>query len=530
MEQLDLKKKITIIIAVMSAMFFASLNMTIIGTSLPKIVAEIGGMEYFNWVFTIYMLTSSVTASLVGKLSDIYGRKIFILTGICIFMIGSLLSGFSQSISQLVLFRGIQGAGGGMIMSSAVTTVGDLFSPRERGRWQGVMAGVMGVSSLIGPTVGGYIVDHMDWSWVFWIFLPVGLIAFIMILKLYPQAQPKEKEKIDYLGSFVLTLTILTLLLGVSWAGTEYAWHSSIIIGLFSAFFVFSFLFILIENKVKSPVVPLFLFNNSVVILSYLVLFLFGMGMFGLVMYVPFYVQGVLGETATTSGLMEMIMTLCMVSCSALAGQFITRTGKYKGLGLGGFSLMVAGVYLNTTLTPDTELHWLVFHLVISGIGMGLTMPVYPLIVQNAVEHKYLGVATATSQLFRQMGATVGVSIMGLIMTTKMSQKLSESSLPPLPEGAMGDVDVLNPQLLMSPQAVEEMKQKLSIEMHPLFEELMASSKEALNYALSEVFWFGTGMVVLAFILTLFLKEIPLRTSNEEPQPLVDSVKGTMQG
>lgn len=358
MEQLALNKKITIIIAVMSAMFFASLNMTIMGTSLPKIVAEIGGMEYFNWVFSIYMLTSSVTASLVGKLSDIYGRKIFILTGICIFMIGSLLSGFSQSISQLILFRGIQGAGGGMIMSSAVTTVGDLFSPRERGRWQGVMAGVMGVSSLIGPTVGGYIVDHMNWSWVFWIFLPIGLFAFMMILKLYPTVQRREKEQIDYLGSFLLTLTILTFLLGF-------------------------------------------------------------------------------------------------------------------------------------------------------------------------VKHKYLGVATATSQLFRQMGATVGVSIMGLIMATKMSQKLAETSLP----GSMAREDLLNPQLLMRPHAAEEMKQKVSPELYPHVEQLLETSKEALNYALSEVFWFGTGMVVLAFILTLFLKEIPLRTSNEEDsQSAVDRIKRTMQG
>ncbi|MEW9669894.1 MDR family MFS transporter [Ammoniphilus sp. 3BR4] len=527
MEQLALKKKITIIIAIMSAMFFASLNMTIMGTSLPKIVAEIGGMEYFNWVFSIYMLTSSVTASLVGKLSDIYGRKIFILTGICIFMIGSLLSGFSQSISQLILFRGMQGAGGGMIMSSAVTTVGDLFSPRERGRWQGVMAGVMGVSSLIGPTVGGYIVDHMNWSWVFWIFLPIGLFAFMMILKLYPPVQRKEKEQIDYLGSFLLTLTILTFLLGLSWAGTEYAWHSTIIIGLFSCFFGFSFLFVLIENKVKSPVVPLFLFKNSVIILSYIVLFLFGMGMFGLVMYIPFYVQGVLGKSATISGLMEMVMTLCMVSFSTIAGQIITRTGKYKGLGLAGFFLMATGVFLNTRLTPETDLNWLVFYLVISGVGMGLTMPVYPLIVQNAVEHKYLGVATATSQLFRQMGATVGVSVMGLIMTTKMSQKLAETSLP----GSMAREDLLNPQLLMSPHAAEEMKQKVPAELYPHVEQLLETSKEALNYALSEVFWFGTGMVVLAFILTLFLKEIPLRTSNEEDsQSAVDRIKRTMQG
>jgi EmrB/QacA subfamily drug resistance transporter len=525
LEHLDMKKKVTIMIAVMSVMLFAALNMTIVGTSLPKIVAEIGGMDYFNWVFTIYMLTSSITAILVGKLSDIYGRKVFILTGICIFIIGSLLSGFSQTIIQLIIFRGIQGFGGGMIMSTSFTTIGDLFSPRERGRWQGMMGGVFGLSSLFGPTLGGYIVDNLDWSWVFWIFLPVGVIAFFMILRLYPRTEQQEKEKIDYLGSGVLTIVILTLLLGLGWVGREYAWNSPLIVGLFSVSFVFFILFIWIESKVKSPVVPLHLFKNSVVSVSNSVSFLSGMAMFGIIMYVPFYVQGVLGRSATTSGLVEMVMTISMVGCSAISGQFITKTGKYKRIALIGFFVMAIGALLNARLTPDADLAMIIFNLIIIGIGLGLTMPIFTLTVQNAVDHKFLGVATATSQLFRQMGATVGVAIMGYIMGSRMTEKLSEANLPVIPEGAMGGVNLQNPQILMNAYAIEEMKQTLPLEVQPMFEQLILALKDALNYSLTHVFLFSALMVVGALIVTLFLKELPLRTSNDSTREAEEPVE-----
>ncbi|WP_240689016.1 MDR family MFS transporter [Ammoniphilus sp. YIM 78166] len=511
-----MRKKMVIMLAVMSAMFFSSINITIIGTSLPKIVAAIGGMEYFNWAFTIFMLTSSITASLVGKLSDIYGRKIFLLAGICIFMIGSLLCGFSGTIGQLIMFRGIQGFGGGMIMSSAFTTMGDLFAPRERARWQGVMAGMLGVSSLFGPTLGGYVVDRMDWSWVFWMFLPIGAVAFFMIFKLYPQVKRKPKEKIDYLGAFVLSIAILSILLGFSWAGTEYSWISVEIIGLFFVSFVSLSLLIVIEKRAESPVIPLYLFKHRVVTISCMVLLLFGMGLFGLIMYIPFYVQGVLGKSATTSGIMEMIMTVSMVLCSAAAGQYITRTGRYKALALVGFSLMTLGLFMISQLASDTELSLLTYSLIVCGIGIGFTMPVFTLTVQNAVEHKDLGVATACVQMFRQMGGTIGVSVMGFILTSRMAEKLSPPLISPMEENPL-EVE-LNPQHLMNAEAMEDIKSQLSPEMLTSFEQFISLSRDALDYALTEVFLFATIVVALAFLATTFLKELPLRTSNEEQQ------------
>ena len=276
MEHLEMRRKVIIMLSIMSAMLFAALNQTIVGTSLPKIIADLGGIEYYSWVFTIFMLTSSITAILVGKLSDIYGRKPFILLGIGVFTAGSLLCGISGSILELILYRGVQGFGGGMIMSTAFTAVGDLFPPRERGRWQGIMSSVFGLASVFGPTLGGYIVDHFHWHWVFWIFLPFGLVAFAAIYFLFPSVERKEKESIDYTGSLLLTLTMVPLLLSFTWAGNQYDWASPEIIGLFAVTIVAFFLFVLTEKRVSSPVLPLDMFKNKVFTVSNIIGFFLG--------------------------------------------------------------------------------------------------------------------------------------------------------------------------------------------------------------------------------------------------------------
>lgn len=522
LEQLDQRKKVTIMISIMAAMFFAAINMTIVGTSLPKIIAKIGGMEYFDWVFTIYMLTSTITAMLVGKLSDIYGRKIFILIGIAVFMIGAFLSGTSDTIYQLILYRGIQGLGGGMIMSSSFTTIGDLFSPRERGRWQGLMGAVFGLSSLFGPTLGGYIVDNFDWHWIFWVFLPMGFIAFALIWKLYPSHQRAEKEPVDYLGSFLLTVMIVTLLLGFTWAGGKYDWLSFEIIGLFSLTILALIAFIAVERKAKSPVLPLYLFKNSVFTVSNIAGMLVGMGMFGTIMYVPFYVQGVQGHSATTSGLIEMVMTISMVTASAIAGNMITKTGKYKMIAILGLIVMAGGLVANSTLDVHSSLTKLIIQLIVVGIGLGMTMPVFQVTVQNAVAHKYLGVATSAMQVFRQIGGTIGVAVMGSIMGNLMADKMKSlqpenisapSEMPNMP-GEMTSLQ--NPQVLMDSSKLEEIRSQLPGQFAEVFDQFISMLKEALTYSLSGVFLFGAGIVVLALILTFFLKEVPLRETNDD--------------
>lgn len=516
MEHLEMRKKITIMISVVAVLLFSALNMTIVGTALPKIVSQIGGMEYFDWIFTIYMLTSSITAILVGKLSDIYGRKPFILIGIGIFSLGSLLSGFADSIYQLILFRGIQGFGGGMVMSTSFATVGDLFAPRERGKWQGLLGATFGVASLFGPTLGGYIVDHFDWSWVFWVFLPIGLVAWAFIWKLYPHTAQKQKEKVDYLGSAVLSLFLIALLLGFSWADKKYAWDSFEIIGLFSVAAVALVSFLFIESRVKSPVVPLDLFKNSVFTISNIVSFLIGMGMFAVIMYIPFFVQGVVGASATTSGLIEMAMTISMVVSSGIAGALITKTGKYKVIGLLGLVIMAVGVYLNSLLTVDSTLTQVIINLIVAGLGLGITFPVFNLTVQNAVKHKFLGVATATSQLFRELGGTIGVAVMGSIMASRMAEQLSAAPQPPAADATAGMPPLNDPQVLMDTTRLEQIRASLPEVAQSGFDQMILLLKDALSSSLSGVFLFSTGVVVLAALMTFFLKEIPLRTSNND--------------
>ncbi|MFC3883372.1 MDR family MFS transporter [Bacillus songklensis] len=523
MEHLEHKRKIMIMLAIMAAMLFAALNQTIVGTALPRIIAELGGIEYFSWVFTIFMLASSITAVLVGKLSDIYGRKPFILTGIAVFSVGSLMAGFSNGMIELIIYRGVQGLGGGLIMSTAFTAVADLFSPRERGRWQGLMGSVFGLASVFGPTLGGWIVDNADWHWVFWVFLPFGVLAFILILTLFPSVEKKPGEKVDYSGSLFLTTTIVPLLLAFSWAGSKYDWSSSQIIGLFAAAVVSLIIFILIERKAKSPVLPLHLFKNNVFTLSNLIGFIMGAGMFGAAMYIPFFIQGVIGRSATSSGLIMMPMTLSMVAASTLGGQFITKTGKYKALAITGLLIMAGGMFSLSFMDVNSSATVVILNNILIGTGLGMSFPVFTLTIQNAVDHRYLGVATASAQLFRQIGGTVGVAVMGTIMNLRMSDKIAEAGKEPGAQLAqnpqlVAQLKDLDPQVLMDPARLASIQAKIPAEFQPVFERLVGMLRDSLGYALTGVYWIAAFIVLTGFVLTFFLKEIPLRQSQKPGQ------------
>lgn len=518
MEHLSIRQKVTIMFAIMASMLFAALNQTIVGTIMPRIIAELKGIELFEWVFTIYMLTSSVTAILVGKLSDLYGRKTFILFGLGIFVIGSFLCGTSSTMIQLIIYRGVQGIGGGMVMSTAFTAVGDLFSPRERGRWQGWLSATFGLASIFGPTLGGYIVDHVSWHWCFWIFLPFGVIAFFMIWFLFPSHKNRKKHAIDYAGSFVLALMMIPLLLAFSWAGSSYDWSSPIIIGLFVSSIFFLILFIWIEKKAANPVLPLPLFKNSVFSLSNLLNLLMGFGMFGAIMYTPFFVQGVMGLSATKSSLLIMPMTITNVVASIITGQIISRTGKYKLISLIGLLIMMAGLISMSMLSSHATEWQIIVRMIVIGIGLGIIFPVFTLTVQNAVEHKHLGVATSSTQLFRQMGGTIGVSVLGTVMTTTMKEEMTKWTPPK--DGAFSQFNselsqINDPQLLMNPNQLEMIRSQFPITMQNLFDQMVEWMRESLTLAIHQVFFVGGLAILVAFAIAFFIKELPLRTSNQ---------------
>jgi len=516
---LNQNKKIITMIAIMSLMLFSALNQTIVGTAMPRIIAKLGGMEYYSWVFTIYMLTSSITVILVGKLSDIYGRKIFMLSGLAIFIAGSFLSGTSTTIFQLIVYRGIQGLGGGMIMSTSMTAVGDLFSPRERGRWQGLLGAVFGLASIAGPTVGGYIVDNLEWHWVFWVNLPVGVLAFILIAVLFPNIKG-EKEPVDYLGALLLACVMVPLLLGFSWAGNKYDWSSATIIGLFATAFVALVFFVIQELKVQSPIIPMHLFRNSTFTISSMAGFLTGTGMFGSIMFIPLFVQGVIGVSATHSGYILIPMTIASIIASTLSGQISSRTGRYKLLALAGLAVTGAGMYLFSTMSMKTANTTVIEYMIITGVGLGLIMPVYILAVQNALPKKYLGVVTSSSQLFRSLGGTIGVSVMGTLMSRNVSSELSkripEEAWNMLPASQLGKLS--NPQALLDPGAIDKIRISLPPQMAGTFEKILFALKESLTVSLEQVFIFGAAITTAAFLLTMFLKEIPLRDKEFEEE------------
>ncbi|KIL45235.1 MDR family MFS transporter [Jeotgalibacillus soli] len=517
MEHLSPKEKIAIMIAIIGAMFFAAVNQTIVGNALPVIISDLGGLDLYSWVFTIYMLTSAITTILAGKLSDIYGRKPFLIIGIIIFSIGAFLAGTSTTIIQMITYRGIQGLGAGFIMSAAFTAVGDLFAPRERGKWQGAMSAVFGISSVFGPTLGGYIVDNYEWKWVFWVFLPLGIIALGLIWKLFPSSVKREGEKIDYLGSLFLMSTIVTALLGFSWAGTKYDWGSAEILVLFAASILSLCIFVAVERKAKSPILPLHLFKNGIFTISNIIGFVIGVSMFGGVMYVPFYIQGVLGFSATHSSFLTMSMTLGLVAASALGGQLISKTGKYKLQAIIGLSISAFGLFLLSQMGINTSQFSLVLYLILVGFGLGIGMTVFTLTVQNAVDQSYLGVATASSQLFRSIGGTVGVAIMGTLLNTRMADRMESFPAPDSsvsPEIMDSLQSLQNPHLLLDHRQLDQIVKTIPSEALPLFQETFEHLKVALTYALSGVFLFVTVVMVVGIFLAFFLKEVPLRSAS----------------
>nr|WP_309412083.1 MDR family MFS transporter [Brevibacillus laterosporus] len=526
MQELDYRRKVTVMLAIMSALLFASINQTIVGTALPKIIAKLGGMDYYSWVFTIYMLTSSIATILVGKLSDMYGRKPFILIGLGVFVLGAFLCGTSHNIFELILYRGIQGAGAGVIMSTAFTSIADLFAPRERGRWQGLMSSVFGLASVFGPVLGGYIVDNADWHWVFWVFLPFGIIAIGMIYWLFPRAVHKEKQTVDYWGSLLITTTMVPFLLAFSWAGTKYEWTSLTILGLFAFTVVSLFLFIYVEKQAINPVIPLHLFRNDIFTISNVIGFIVGAGMYASIMYMPFFIQGVLGYSATHSSYLTMPMTLSLVVGSAVCGQLMTKTGTYKKFALGGLVLMLVGMYLLARMDQGTMSSSIVFNLIVFGLGLGVAMPVFTITVQNAVKSKDLGVATAASQLFRSLGGTIGVAIMGTILSVRIGLKMSESTAqlgishqPNIPPELVQKISALhNPQILLDLQRLDQIEKSLPPVLHELFNHVIANLRDALQYALTGVFFTSTWLLVFALLLTFFLREIPLRSEGDTRQ------------
>ncbi|MER6968713.1 MDR family MFS transporter, partial [Streptomyces halstedii] len=416
-----------VLLALMIAMLLAMLDNMIVGTAMPTIVGELGGLEHLSWVVTAYTLATAASTPIWGKLGDMYGRKGAFMTSIVIFLIGSALSGMAQDMGQLIGFRAIQGLGAGGLMVGVMAIIGDLIPPRERGKYQGMMAGVMAFAMILGPLVGGTITDHWGWRWSFYINLPLGIVALLAVSAVLHLPKKRVEAKIDYLGAGLLALGISPIVLVTTWGGTEYAWGSRAILGLAAGALAATALFLVVERFAVEPLIPLRLFKDGVFNVTALVGLVVGVALFGAASYLPTFLQMVDGASATESGLLMLPMMGGIVGASIVSGQLISRTGRYKLFPILGGALSVVGMWLLSHLEVDTpRLHYSLW-MAILGAGIGMVMPVLVLAVQNSVRPADLGTATSANNYFRQIGGSVGAAIFGTLFADRLADALAES-------------------------------------------------------------------------------------------------------
>jgi EmrB/QacA subfamily drug resistance transporter len=514
-ELLDQRQKWLLLVSLMVALFVGALDQTIITTATPSILADLGGFDQLSWLFTSYMLASTIVVPLVGKLSDIYGRRPFVLGGIAIFMAASVACGAAPSMNALILFRVVQGVGGGMIFASVFTTIGDIFPPQERAKYIGLFTGTFSLASILGPTLGGFLTDHAGWRWVFFLNIPFGVAAMAAIWMNLPGRTGIRRPQIDYLGALLLSLCSLVFLLALVWAGREYDWFSWQILGLFAAALILLAAFLWQERRHPEPIVPLHLFRNRTFLMSNLIVFTLGAGMFGSLQYLAIFVQTALGASATASGIITTPQSLGLLATSIIGGQIIARTGHYRPQTILGAVLVLISTCYLATLHVDVPTWEISIFMALLGMGFGLLMPTMSLTVQSAVPHQYLGVATSSSQFFRQIGSVFGVAIFGAVLASSYSQalddELSAEAQAQLGPEVMAELD--DPTLALNEAAYATVQ--ATVLAMPGGEALMADAtsaqQEAVAVATRHIFMGAAAISAVCLLLVIAMKEIPLR-------------------
>ncbi|MEV8569161.1 MDR family MFS transporter [Streptomyces sp. NPDC051322] len=493
-----------VLFALMIAMLLAMLDNMIVNTAMPTIVGELGGLEHLSWVVTAYTLATAASTPIWGKVGDMYGRKGAFLASIVIFLIGSALSGMAQDMGQLIGFRAIQGLGAGGLMVGVMAIIGDLIPPRERGKYQGMMAGVMAVAMIGGPLVGGAITDHLGWRWTFYINLPLGAVALAMVTTVLHLPKKRARGRIDYLGAALLTVGIISIVLVTTWGGTQYDWTSAIVMELIFVGVAALIGFVFWETKAAEPIVPLHIFRSRNFTLMSIIGFLTGFVMFGAMLFLPLFQQSVQGASATNSGLLLMPMLLAMMAVSLVAGRVTTTTGKYKIFPIMGGVLMSVGLYLLSTMDVDTSRLMTGVYMAVVGAGMGFLMQITMLVAQNSVEMKDMGVASSSTTLFRTLGSSFGVSIMGALFTSKVQDEMAQR---------MGK-GVSLPSAQLDAASLARLPEKV---------------RDAYQYAVAAGthggFLLGAVAGLAVIVAAVFVKEVALRGGSAPTSSAQDEVK-----
>ncbi len=483
----------------MVGMFLAALDQSIVGTALPRITSDLGGFSKLSWVVTAYLLASTASTPLWGKISDLYGRRLLFQIAIVVFVAGSLASGFSANIDQLIAFRAIQGLGGGGLMALALATVGDVIPPRERGRYQGYFALTFGTASVLGPVLGGFFADGPGWQWIFFINVPLGLLALVITSAALKMPHVRRDHSIDYLGAAVIVAAVSSLLLYTAWAGPELGWGDSASLALLLGGLALAVLFVLVELRATEPIIPMRLFRNSIFSLANGFGFLIGIAMFGSMIFLPVYLQVVQGFSPTRSGLAMVPMVLGIFTTSLSAGQVMSRTGRYRVFPPTGAALIVLALVLLSRVGVETPYWYAGLAMYLFGAGLGLTLQVMVVVVQNSVERTDIGVATSSVTFFRQMGGSFGTALFGAILTSRLATHLGDV----LPGAAADQVDTNNTEAI----------RQLPVQVRVLVQ-------EAFSRSIDEMFLTALPIVVIAGLVALFIKEVPLGTRQAPPEPV----------
>jgi EmrB/QacA subfamily drug resistance transporter len=541
------RQKLEILGAVLLALFLGALDQTVVSTAMPQILTDLNGSALYTWVVTIYLLTSTITVPFYGKLSDLFGRKPLLMFGISVFLIGSALSGLSQTMEQLIIFRGLQGIGAGALFPISLAVIGDLFSPQERGRYQGLFGAVFGLSFILGPAIGGLLTDYASWHWVFFVNIPIGIISLIVIWRLLPTVRRTDASRnLDWLGGGVFAVAISFLLVGLTnksgltSAGIPNEWTDFTVGGFILIALVLSAIFLVIESRAKEPIVPLSLWRDRTYASSIISTFLISFGFFGAIIFLPRWFQVVRGESATLSGYLLFPLLIGLIGSSIISGILVSRTGRYKILVLSGIAIMAVGLLLMRQLTATTEYPQMFLWMFVTGVGIGPTLSVFTIIVQNAVPFSMLGVATSNLTFFRQIGGTVGLAIAGTVFGNSLLNRLPTEIVAALPPALQPQAQ----QLLSSggggfnvnPNDLTGVGQSFGAAvaaqvpaLQPLIPNLDAAFHQAMSLSIADTFAIGIVTASLAFVAALFMRELPLRSTNSEPV-VTPGMEGASEG
>ena len=524
MMSLPPRAKRTILGAILLTLFLASLDQTVVGTALPRIVTDLNGSSLYAWVVSAYLLSSTVTVPIYGKFSDVFGRKVMLMIGVSLFLLGSWLSGASQNMTELVIFRAVQGLGAGALFPIVIAIIGDLYSPRERGRFQGLFGAVFAISFLVGPFIGGWITDHISWHWVFYVNVPFGIASLAVLAIVLPSAgRPKASlGDLDYLGIVLFTAGVVPFMLGltnkgnVSSTGQLASWTDLNVSGLIALGLVLLVVFLFAETRAKEPIIPLELFKGRDFSTSMAAVFVFGVAMFAAVIFMPRFYQTVRGISATASGYYIWPLLVGLMGGSIGTGLLISKLGRYKWLMTGGAAVMLLGGFLLTHLTAGISDWELWGWMLILGLGIGPAMAGYTIIVQNSVSPDRLGVATSTLTFLRQIGASVGLAIAGTVFSSSFASRLPANLAEQgVPQPQIAQLVKLSGALQNVGNGRALLEHLLPGPLHALIPKVIAGANGALALAIGDLFWITVAAGVLGLAFTLLLRDMPLRSSKD---------------